>query len=139
MPLQVKPGSAPELPRPESGAPPDPARALRHPHSVQRDAELERLRREQDEFAQLHQPEHQAAQTEPDEDDVLQVRLRDEFMTQQRNRYGDDETDMSPAAEPVQAVTGTGNYHRYIPPPLSRLHLPIRRRSAITHLHPHRR
>lgn len=99
---------------------------------------LERLRREQDEFAQLHQPEHQAAQTEPDEDDVLQARLRDEFMTQQRNRYGDDETDMSPAAEPVQAVTEpeitTGTSSAFIP-----LHLPIRHRSAITPLHPHRR
>ncbi len=103
--VQVKQGLGPELPRPNPVRLPTRRELYGIRIPSQRDAELERLRREQDEFAQLHQPEHQAAQTEPDEDDVLQARLRDEFMTQQRNRYGDDETDMSPAAEPVQAVT----------------------------------
>ncbi len=117
--VQVKQGLGPELPRPNPVRLPTRRELYGIRIPSQRDAELERLRREQDEFAQLHQPEHQAAQTEPDEDDVLQARLRDEFMTQQRNRYGDDETDMSPAAEPVQAVTEpeitTGTSSAFIP------------------------
>lgn len=117
--VQVKQGLGPELPRPNPVRLPTRRELYGIRIPSQRDAELERLRREQDEFAQLHQPEHQAAQTEPDEDDVLQARLRDEFMTQQRNRYGDDETDMSPATEPVQAVTEpemtTGTSSAFIP------------------------
>lgn len=102
---QVKQGLGPELPRPNPVRLPTRRELYGIRIPSQRDAELERLRREQDEFAQQHQPEQPAAQTEPDEDDVLQARLRDEFMTQQRSRYGDDDTDMSPAAEPAQAVT----------------------------------
>ncbi|RUT66177.1 cell division protein FtsK [Morganella morganii] len=107
--VQVKQGLGPELPRPNPVRLPTRRELYGIRIPSQRDAELERLRREQDEFAQhQHQPEQPVTQTEPDEDEVLQARLRDEFMTQQRNRYGDDDADMSPAAEPVPAVTAPG-------------------------------
>ncbi|MBW5407284.1 DNA translocase FtsK 4TM domain-containing protein [Morganella morganii] len=103
--VQVKQGLGPELPRPNPVRLPTRRELYGIRIPSQRDAELERLRREQDEFAQQHQPEQPAVQTEPDQDEVLQARLRDEFITQQRNRYGDDDADMPPAAEPVQAVS----------------------------------
>ncbi|WP_025153642.1 DNA translocase FtsK [Morganella morganii] len=110
---QVKQGLGPELPRPNPVRLPTRRELYGIRIPSQRDAELERLRREQDEFAQQHQPEQPAAQSEPDEDDVLQARLRDEFMTQQRDRYGND-ADISPAAEPEAAtepeiITGTSS------------------------------
>ncbi|MEM7872561.1 DNA translocase FtsK 4TM domain-containing protein [Morganella morganii] len=116
---QVKQGLGPELPRPNPVRLPTRRELYGIRIPSQRDAELERLRREQDEFAQQHQPEQPAAQSEPDEDDVLQARLRDEFMTQQRDRYGND-ADISPAAEP-EAVTEpeiiTGTSSAFIPAP----------------------
>lgn len=114
---QVKQGLGPELPRPNPVRLPTRRELYGIRIPSQRDAELERLRREQDEFAQQHQPEQAAAQTEPDEDDVLQARLRDEFMTQQRDRYGND-ADISPAAEPEAATEPeitTGTSSAFIP------------------------
>lgn len=112
---QVKQGLGPELPRPNPVRLPTRRELYGIRIPSQRDAELERLRREQDEFAQQHQPEQPAAQSEPDENDVLQARLRDEFMMQQRNRYGEDDTDMAPAAGAVQDTAAASS--AFIPAP----------------------
>ena len=100
---QVKQGIGPELPRPNPVRIPTRRELYGIRIPSQREAELDRLRQEQDEFAQQHHGEDAHEQAQADEDNAFTARLHEEFMAQQRTRYGDDDDSPAVAETPAPA------------------------------------
>ncbi|WP_396672180.1 DNA translocase FtsK 4TM domain-containing protein [Morganella psychrotolerans] len=115
---QVKQGIGPELPRPNPVRIPTRRELYGIRIPSQREAEMDRLRQEQDEFVQQHQGEDAQEHTQADEDDALQARLHEEFMAQQRTRYGDeDETPAVAAPVHPSPESASGVSSAFIPVP----------------------
>ncbi|OBU04189.1 DNA translocase FtsK 4TM domain-containing protein [Morganella psychrotolerans] len=116
---QVKQGIGPELPRPNPVRIPTRRELYGIRIPSQREAELDRLRQEQDEFAQQHHDEDAQEQAQTDEDNAFTARLHEEFMAQQRTRYGDEDDTPAVAVTPAHPSpeSASGASSAFIPAP----------------------
>ena len=129
---QVKQNMEPELPRPNPVRLPTRRELYGIRIPSQRDAELQRRKEEALQREQIYQQWSAASENEPQQDEEQENRLREQFLQQQRERYGSDiehhdetespishQAEVTPTPEKVVHYTQPEIEHRWSSAPAS--------------------